>query len=81
MNMFSHKSEGKRPLGIGGRRCKENTEMDLTAIGYEGVDCIQLNQGRPQGRVLLNPWFHKGKRNFYHMEEYQLLRTDCALWN
>jgi hypothetical protein len=50
--------------------------MDLTATGSEGVDCIQLNQGR----VLLNPirnfLLPQKKAKFYHMEEYQFLWMD-----
>jgi hypothetical protein len=55
MKMFSRISEGKRPLGLRGRRCEDNIELDLKATGYEGMDRIHLNQDRPQGRVPLNP--------------------------
>jgi hypothetical protein len=37
MKMFSRKSEEKRPLGLRERGCKDDIEMDVKAIGYEGM--------------------------------------------
>jgi hypothetical protein len=34
------KPEGKRPLGIPRRRCMDNIKMDLSEIGWDGVDWI-----------------------------------------
>jgi hypothetical protein len=34
--------EGKRPLGRSRRRWEDNIKMDLTEIGWEGVNCIHL---------------------------------------
>jgi hypothetical protein len=55
MKMFTRKSEGKRLLELSEHRCKDNTKKNLKTIRYEGMDCMELNQDRPQGRVLLNP--------------------------
>jgi hypothetical protein len=48
------KPEGKRPLGRPRRRCGDNIKMDLTEIGWDGVDWIELAQGRDQWRALVN---------------------------
>jgi hypothetical protein len=48
------KPEGKRPLGRPRRRWVDNIKMDLIAIGWEGVDWIDLAQDRDQWRALVN---------------------------
>jgi hypothetical protein len=37
--------KGRDLLGYVERRCKDNIEMDVNAIGYEGMDCIQQASG------------------------------------
>jgi hypothetical protein len=46
--------EGKRPLGRPRRRWVDNIKMDLTEIGWDGVDWIDLAQDRDQWRALMN---------------------------
>jgi hypothetical protein len=46
--------EGKRPLGRPRRRCVDNIKMDLRAIGWDGVDWIDMVQDRDQWRALVN---------------------------
>jgi hypothetical protein len=48
------KPEGKRPLGRPRRRWVDNIKMDFTEIGWDGVDWIELAQGRDQWRALVN---------------------------
>jgi hypothetical protein len=48
------KSEGKRPLGRPRCRWVDNIKMDLTEIGWDGVDWIELAQDRDQWRALVN---------------------------
>jgi transposase len=48
------KSEGKRPLGRPRRRSVDNIKMDLREIGWDGMDWIDLAQGRGQWRALVN---------------------------
>jgi hypothetical protein len=48
------KSEGKRPLGRPRRRCKDNIKIDLTEIGWGGMDWIDLAQDRDQWRAVVN---------------------------
>jgi len=38
--------EGKRPLGRPTRKWEDNNKMDLKEIGWEGVNLIDLAQGR-----------------------------------
>jgi hypothetical protein len=38
----------KRPLGRPRRRWDDNIRMDLSEIGWEGVDWMRLAQGRVQ---------------------------------
>jgi hypothetical protein len=47
------KPEGKRPLGRKSRRWVDNIKMDLTEIGWDGMDWIDLAQDRDQWRVLV----------------------------
>jgi hypothetical protein len=46
--------EGKRPLGRSRRRWVDNIKMDLTVIGWDGTDWIDLAQNREQRRALVN---------------------------
>jgi hypothetical protein len=48
------KPEGKRPLGIPRLRWKDNMKMDLTDIGYVGVDWVHMAQDRYRWRALVN---------------------------
>jgi hypothetical protein len=46
--------EGIRPLGRPRRRWVDNIKMDLTEIGWDGMDWIDLAQDRDQWRTLVN---------------------------
>jgi hypothetical protein len=46
--------EGKRPLGKSRSRWEENIVIDLTDIGWEGVDCTQLAQWRDLLNTVMN---------------------------
>jgi hypothetical protein len=46
--------EGKEPLGRPRRRWVHNIKMDLTEIGWDGMDWIDLAQNRDQWRALVN---------------------------
>jgi hypothetical protein len=46
------KSEGKRPLGRSRCRWEENMRMDLTEIGWKGVDWMHLAQDMGQWPAL-----------------------------
>jgi hypothetical protein len=46
--------EGKRPLKRFRRMWEDNIIMDLTEIGWEGVDWLHLAQGRDQWCVVMN---------------------------
>jgi hypothetical protein len=46
------KPEG--PLGRSRRKWVDNVKIDLTAIGWDGVDWIDLAQDRDQRRALVN---------------------------
>jgi hypothetical protein len=48
------KPEGKRPLRRPRRRWKGNIKMDLSEIGWSGMDWIDLAQDRDQCRALVN---------------------------
>jgi hypothetical protein len=48
------KPEIKRPLGRPRRRWVDNIKMYLREIGWDGVDWIELAQGRDQWRALVN---------------------------
>jgi hypothetical protein len=48
------KPEGRRPLGRQRRRWVDNIKMDLRAIGWDGVDWVDLAQDRDQWRALVN---------------------------
>jgi hypothetical protein len=44
----------KRQLRRPRRRWVDNIKMDLTKIGWDGMDWINLAQGRGQSRALVN---------------------------
>jgi hypothetical protein len=48
------KPEGKSPLGRPRCRWMNNIKMDLTQIGWDVVDWIELAQDRDQWRALVN---------------------------
>jgi hypothetical protein len=48
------KPEGKRPLGKTRRSCVDNINMDLTEIGWDAMDWINVAQDREQRRALVN---------------------------
>jgi hypothetical protein len=48
------KPEGKGPLIRPRRRWVDNIKMDLTEIGWDGMDWIDLAQDRDQWRALVN---------------------------
>jgi hypothetical protein len=48
------KSEGKRPLGRPRHRWKDNIKMDLKAMGFGGMNWIELAQDRDRLRALVN---------------------------
>jgi hypothetical protein len=48
------KPEGQRPLGRPRHRWVDNIKMDLTEIGWSGMDWINLAQDRDQFRTLVN---------------------------
>jgi hypothetical protein len=52
--IFVGKPEGKRPLGRPSHRWVDNIKMDLTEIGCDGMDFINLAQDRDQWRALAN---------------------------
>jgi hypothetical protein len=48
------KPEGKRPLGRPRRRWVDSIRMDLTEIGWDDMDWIDLARDRDQWRALVN---------------------------
>jgi hypothetical protein len=52
--MLVGQPEGKRPLGRPRRRWVDNIKMNLREIGWDGMDWIDLAQGRDQWRALVN---------------------------
>jgi hypothetical protein len=48
------KPEGYRPLGRPRRRRVNNIQMDLTEIGWDDVDGIDVARDRGQWRALVN---------------------------
>jgi hypothetical protein len=50
---WSEKSEGKRPPGRPRRRWEDNIRIDLTEIGWEGVNWMHLAQDRNRWRSLV----------------------------
>jgi hypothetical protein len=47
-------TEGKRPLARPRRRWVNNIKMDLSEIGWNGMNWIDLAQDRDQWRALAN---------------------------
>jgi hypothetical protein len=48
------KSEGKRPLGRPRRRWQDGIRMDLSEMGWRGMDWIQLTYDRGRWRAFIN---------------------------
>jgi len=48
------KPDGKRPLGRPRCRWKDYVNMNLQAMGCEGMDCIELAQDRDKWQALVN---------------------------
>jgi hypothetical protein len=48
------KQEGKRPLRRSRRGWVDNIKMDLTEIGWSGMDWMDLAQNRAQWRAHVN---------------------------
>jgi hypothetical protein len=48
------KLEGKRPLGRPRRRWVNNIKMNLTEIGWDGIDWIDLVRDRDQWNAFVN---------------------------
>jgi hypothetical protein len=48
------KPDGKRPLGRPRRRWVDNIKMDLSEIGWDGMDWIDLAEDMGQWRALVN---------------------------
>jgi hypothetical protein len=48
------KPEGRRPLGRPRRRWVDNVKIDLSVIGWDGVDWVDLAQDRDKWRALVN---------------------------
>jgi hypothetical protein len=46
--------EGRRPLGGPRRRWEDNIKMDLQAVGWVGMNWIELAQDRDRWRALVN---------------------------
>jgi hypothetical protein len=46
--------EGKRPLGRPRSKWVDNIKMDLSEIGWDGMDWIYLAQDRDQWKALVN---------------------------
>ena len=46
--------EGKRPVGRPRRRWEDNNKMDVEAVGWGGLDWIDLAQERERWRTLVN---------------------------
>jgi hypothetical protein len=52
--VLAGKLEVKRLLGRPTLRCEDNVKLDLTEIGWDGMDWIHLAQDRDQWRALVN---------------------------
>jgi hypothetical protein len=50
------KPEGKRPQGRPRRRWVNNIKMDLREMGWDGMDWIDLAQGRALVNTVINLW-------------------------
>ena len=48
------KPEGKRPHGRPRRRWEDNIKMDVKEVGWGGIDCIDLAQGRDGWRAFVH---------------------------
>jgi hypothetical protein len=52
--VFVGRPEGKRPLARPKRRWEDNIKIDITEIGIDGANWIQLAQDRVQWRAFVN---------------------------
>jgi len=52
--VFVEKPEEKIPLGRPRRRWEDNIKMDLTEVGYGGIDWFELAQDRDRWRALVS---------------------------
>jgi hypothetical protein len=52
--VLMEKPEGKGPLGRPRRRWDDNIKADLQEVGCEGMDRIELAQGRGRWLALVN---------------------------
>jgi hypothetical protein len=52
--VLAGKPEGKRPLGRPRHRWEDGIKVDLTEIGCEGVEWIELAQDRDRWRAVVN---------------------------
>jgi hypothetical protein len=52
--IFEGKPEGKRPLGRPRRKWVDNNKMNHREVGWDGMDCVDLAQGRDQWGALVN---------------------------
>jgi hypothetical protein len=52
--IFVGKPDGKRPLGRSRRRWVDNIKMDLTEVGWDGRDWIDLAKDRDRWRAYVN---------------------------
>jgi hypothetical protein len=48
------KPEGKRPLARERRRWVDNNKMNFRDIRWDGMDWVDVTQGRDQWRALMN---------------------------
>jgi hypothetical protein len=54
------KPEGERPLGRQRRRWVDNIKMNLRAIGWGGINWIDLAEDRDQWRAVVNTVMNLG---------------------
>jgi hypothetical protein len=52
--ILAGKPDGKRPLGRPRHRWVDNIKMDLSEVGWDGRDCIDLAQDRDRWRAYVN---------------------------
>jgi hypothetical protein len=71
-------SEGKSPLRIPRRSWEDNIKMDVTEIGWGGMDWIHLNMDRDQRQALANMVItNKSSGSIKHWE---ILEQLSACW-
>jgi hypothetical protein len=72
------KPEGKRPLGRPRCTWVDNIKIDFREIGCDGLDWIDLAQGRDQWRALVTSGSLKCWEVPEWLENWQLLRKGSA---